>query len=139
MSSSWDVIQKAFEAITSVRYEEVVQNAIAKTDDPDLYDIDELESSIDSIVLEKAPGHDGLSLKVIKEVFFYHSQWLLPLYKHCLGESQFRLMEACSRCQLSEEGKGQEGPRNLPSYLSTSSTVCGGSKFHEGVLPAFYS
>lgn len=52
----------------------VVQNAIAKTDDPDLFDIHELESVLDSIVLEKVPGHDGLCQKITREVFCCHPQ-----------------------------------------------------------------
>lgn len=52
--------------------DEVVQTAITKTGDPDIFDIDELELALDLIAHEKAPGHDDFSLEIIKQVFRYN-------------------------------------------------------------------
>lgn len=49
-----------------------MQTAITKIDDPDIFDINELELALDLMAHEKTPGHDDFSLEIIKQAFLYN-------------------------------------------------------------------
>lgn len=75
VASTWDDIQDALARHHYRQVDEVAQTAINKNDDQILFDIEELELASGSMAHDKAPCHDRISLKIIKEVFRYHSQW----------------------------------------------------------------
>lgn len=95
---------------------ELVQTAITKTVDPDLFDIEELQLAHDSMPHDRAPWNDEYNLEFIKEVFLYHPQWMLFLYNQCVSDSTE--LEACGLCLLNVRLKEKERVGVLrPIYL----------------------
>lgn len=92
----------------------VVQNAVGNTDEPDLFEISELESTLDSMTHNNARGHDGSSLEIIREIFQHHPQWLLFLYNHYLKEFYFsRSWKRAVAVHFRKEGRNKS---NISSY-----------------------
>lgn len=58
VTSTCDEIQDALARHNFRQFDEVVQTATPKTDDPDLFDIEEIQFTNDLMAHDKAQGHD---------------------------------------------------------------------------------
>lgn len=73
--------------------DETSQVEIIRNDEPYWFTVAELKFAVDSLTLNKAPGHDGISLEI---VFQYNRQWLMALFNHCLRAHYFPQTWKCA-------------------------------------------
>lgn len=114
--------------------DEVVQVAIDKIDEHDLFDTVKLEFTMDFMSLNKPLDHDEFILEIICGVYRHHLQWLLSLYNNWLRKSislHFTLSWKLSvAVYFHKEGR----VTHLPSYFTAPNTR-EGIKQHMRNLP----
>lgn len=91
--------------------DEASQGENTRTDEPDKFTIQELVLPVGSLLPNKAPGHNGISLEIVQKVLQYHSQWLLAMYNHCLRMSCFaRIWKRSVAVYFGKPGKESSDP-----------------------------